>query len=810
MIFTVLVPTYNQAQYLGAALDSLLAQTIFDWEAIIINDGSTDSTPEVIHAYCQKDKRFKALHKQNGGVGSALNEGLVLAQGEWVCWLSSDNLFDSRKLEIHTEWITRQPDCNFFFSHFRILEESTGQITNPPLRQPVPDKEFQILEMLVTPYINGNSICVNRKAWQNVGIFSKKLHYGQDYDMWLRLLSTCPATFIPEPTCITRRHPEQTTHVFPKDGFYDYARAAINFLNQHTFTELFPLLDLADPQSAQLAVKKALDVAANRDAFLQMLGPNPALLFRILEWAWHILPSQIAGPIKKMIINRSAKVSREYQNTLFGFYWKLVNVACQLPDGKFEYLPISPISVAEMNLWQLFATKHPDVTSIHRYLEERFEGQCWHDAVTVSSRKSKEIVFVCQRGAYLADPVKYGTYRATIEQAKYLMRAGYLVLLTGLSEHKIDFIEGVLAIGAPDNKTLYKIIKMLGPIDTLIGISRADMIQMAYARRVLVYHHGPHPIERADLLQSIMGKTLVPVVCVSNHSREEQISYGVSENQTHIVPNAYDASIYTAPIYDKERHLHSLVFVGHIMPYKGVDIAIQAFTLIKKHFPNASLHIYGKNCSWSESNEHLFHPEWLDDKGFPYWSAIKRDVPGLYYEGEVLPTKLVEAYQRYSLLIMPSRVAETFGIVSLEAQACGCIPVLPRKGGFPETLQNGKTGYLYEQNTATGLANKILEIWENNLPVQKQRKEAYKWVQTAFSWERSGESFLQIIETTPTKRCDGISVVPYYLSLWWRQLLFNIQLVPKGITLFRNTVKGKPVNQWSVLLKQAWMKYRAR
>ena len=125
--FSVIVPTYNQANYLGEALDSLLAQTDADWEAVVVNDGSTDSTPEVLETYFKKDKRFRVYHKRNGGVGSALNAGLREAKGEWICWLSSDDLFETRKLQIHREWIVRHPTCHFFFSHYRELDGTTGK-----------------------------------------------------------------------------------------------------------------------------------------------------------------------------------------------------------------------------------------------------------------------------------------------------------------------------------------------------------------------------------------------------------------------------------------------------------------------------------------------------------------------------------------------------------------------------------------------------------------------------------------------------------------------------------------------------------
>ena len=284
--FSVIVPTYNQAKYLGEALNSLLAQTDADWEAVVVNDGSTDSTPEVLETYSKKDKRFRVIHKKNGGVASALNAGLREANGEWICWLSSDDLFETRKLQIHREWIVRHPACHFFFSHFRELDETTGKFVDPPFWRTIPEPEWQVLEMLRCTYVHGNSICVHRKAWIEAGIFNEELRFGQDYDMWLRLLALYPAVFIPDRTCITRRHPSQGYYSFPEAGFLDSAKAAITFLNQHCFSELVPFVDVSDSRTARKALLQALSVAADPSGFLYALGPHPALLLRIMEWAW--------------------------------------------------------------------------------------------------------------------------------------------------------------------------------------------------------------------------------------------------------------------------------------------------------------------------------------------------------------------------------------------------------------------------------------------------------------------------------------------------------------------------------------------
>ena len=107
------MPTYNQARYLGAALDLILNQTDPSWEAIVVDDGSTDQTSSVIAQYAALDRRIRAFRKPNGGVASALNMALTQATGEWIHWLSSDDMFEPHKLAVNRRWIPRTPTANF-------------------------------------------------------------------------------------------------------------------------------------------------------------------------------------------------------------------------------------------------------------------------------------------------------------------------------------------------------------------------------------------------------------------------------------------------------------------------------------------------------------------------------------------------------------------------------------------------------------------------------------------------------------------------------------------------------------------------
>ena len=91
MLVSVIIPVYNTATYLPACLDSILAQSYTDYECLLIDDGSTDGSSDICDAYARKDPRIHVFHRPNGGVSAARNQGVEEAQGDWICYVDSDD-----------------------------------------------------------------------------------------------------------------------------------------------------------------------------------------------------------------------------------------------------------------------------------------------------------------------------------------------------------------------------------------------------------------------------------------------------------------------------------------------------------------------------------------------------------------------------------------------------------------------------------------------------------------------------------------------------------------------------------------------
>ena len=161
---SVIVPVYNAERFLQECLDSILAQDYTHWEAVLVDDGSTDGAPAICDAYAQKDPRFRVFHKQNGGVSSARNLGLEKAVGEWVFFLDAD---DRLKPDALSAMEVRSVDSELVFGGYEVFDEHHNLTYAIAERVEGKMDKYQALEQMFRPwyyryygYVWGKLFCV--------------------------------------------------------------------------------------------------------------------------------------------------------------------------------------------------------------------------------------------------------------------------------------------------------------------------------------------------------------------------------------------------------------------------------------------------------------------------------------------------------------------------------------------------------------------------------------------------------------------------------------------------------------------------
>lgn len=125
MLISIIIPNYNSEKYLKQCIDSVLLQTYKDFELLLINDGSTDSSGQICNQYSEKDDRIRVFHKQNGGVSAARNLGLQNAKGEYICFIDSDDYVSENYLSDFVDIVSQNENVDFVIQGFVILKDGS-------------------------------------------------------------------------------------------------------------------------------------------------------------------------------------------------------------------------------------------------------------------------------------------------------------------------------------------------------------------------------------------------------------------------------------------------------------------------------------------------------------------------------------------------------------------------------------------------------------------------------------------------------------------------------------------------------------
>jgi glycosyltransferase involved in cell wall biosynthesis len=191
---SVVMPAYNVAPYLGAAIESVLDQTFTDLELFVVDDGSTDATPDIAAAWAGRDPRVRVLQKPNGGISSARNHALRAASGAVIAILDSDDMWSPTFLATQMRIFDRQPEIDIVTGNAWLLygqggPPSPAQVPHAPRSaRPVPDSRpapdlTQILTDETAVFIMS---IVRYRVYQTIGGFDESLRTNEDYDFWLR------------------------------------------------------------------------------------------------------------------------------------------------------------------------------------------------------------------------------------------------------------------------------------------------------------------------------------------------------------------------------------------------------------------------------------------------------------------------------------------------------------------------------------------------------------------------------------------------------------------------------------------------
>ena len=202
-IVSVVMPVYNGENYLRLAIESVLSQTFQDFEIIVIDDGSKDSTPDIAQSF---DGRVRYIRQENGGVASAVNHGIRSARGRYFAWLSHDDLWAPEKLSEQVRAIERVDGPAVCYTDVKWIDGEGKAFDEKEL--PLPDGRELVRAILrCEPVLfAAYSLMCDLRCFEQVGLYDLKRRYTQDADMLLRLARTFPFVRVPEKLMFIREH----------------------------------------------------------------------------------------------------------------------------------------------------------------------------------------------------------------------------------------------------------------------------------------------------------------------------------------------------------------------------------------------------------------------------------------------------------------------------------------------------------------------------------------------------------------------------------------------------------------------------
>jgi glycosyltransferase involved in cell wall biosynthesis len=212
---------------LSKAIDSVIAQTYFDWELIIVDDGSTDHTKELVNNYCKKENRIRYIYQENAERSAARNKGIENAKGEYVCFLDSDDYY----LPNHLLNLSKHISSDEKIYYVGLVIEKDGKLTN---RHETPVNGLKLFDKLCFATIHSQQVCVPVKI-AKIFKFDTSIRIAEDLELWIRMNEKYAFKFIENLfSVVVVDHDERTVDLRNNVGFEQLATYKYIFSKHHT------------------------------------------------------------------------------------------------------------------------------------------------------------------------------------------------------------------------------------------------------------------------------------------------------------------------------------------------------------------------------------------------------------------------------------------------------------------------------------------------------------------------------------------------------------------------------------------------
>ncbi len=208
---SIVLPVYNAAEFLVAAIDSIRQQNFEDYECIAIDDGSTDESGKLLDEVSNQDSRWKIIHQQNSGLVSALNAGISHARGEYIARMDADDISLPERLKQQFQFLENHPDVGLLGCSYGVIDKPGHVVGSEPVL--LYDRELR-LSLLHTHTFAHGSVMIRTSVLRQVSQppYQATVGYVEDIDLWTRIARVSKLASVPNILYLWRKNPESISH----------------------------------------------------------------------------------------------------------------------------------------------------------------------------------------------------------------------------------------------------------------------------------------------------------------------------------------------------------------------------------------------------------------------------------------------------------------------------------------------------------------------------------------------------------------------------------------------------------------------
>lgn len=298
---SVIIPAYNSDRFIRETIDSVLNQTYRDFELIVVDDGSSDRTADIISSY--KD-RLIYIRKENEGISTARNRGIEIARGEYLAFIDHDDIWFPEFLEEVVAELDKNKEARLCFANTYVMDGEKKRTRT--LFDICPPHKGMVFEKLVKGnFIPVITTVIRREVFEEVGLFDPRYRIAEDWDIFLKISKRYPITFIDRPLAEYRIH--EASFSRQRDlmltEFIDIIGKYISSVDKRTSRVLETIRRRAQFDLGIVYLNKS-SRSKSREYFLNSLKADPLSLYfyigliinylpnRLIEFIWRILPSK--------------------------------------------------------------------------------------------------------------------------------------------------------------------------------------------------------------------------------------------------------------------------------------------------------------------------------------------------------------------------------------------------------------------------------------------------------------------------------------------------------------------------------------